>query len=119
MPLRTPDEYRQALRDRREVYMWGERVPDVTTHPALRWAVDTAALDYEMAEHPKLRELARDTLFSARASGRGYFRRGFVEDLYRKYEADTSTYYGDTVWTFLILELWHRQAVDQPVGVGA
>lgn len=58
MPLRTPDEYRQALRDGREVYMWGERVPDVTTHPALRWAVDTAALDYEMAEHPKLRELA-------------------------------------------------------------
>jgi 4-hydroxybutyryl-CoA dehydratase/vinylacetyl-CoA-Delta-isomerase len=58
MPLRTPDEYRQALRDGREVYMWGERVPDVTTHPALRWAVDTAALDYEMAEHSKLRELA-------------------------------------------------------------
>jgi len=38
--------------------MWGERVPDVTTHPALRWAVDTAALDYEMAEHPRLKELA-------------------------------------------------------------
>jgi 4-hydroxybutyryl-CoA dehydratase / vinylacetyl-CoA-Delta-isomerase len=58
MALRTADDYRKALRDGREVYMWGERVEDVTTHPALRWAVDTAALDYEMAEDPKLRELA-------------------------------------------------------------
>lgn len=38
--------------------MWGERVTDVTTHPGLRWAVDTAALDYEMADDPKLRALA-------------------------------------------------------------
>lgn len=58
MPIRTPQQYREAQRDKREVYMWGERVPDVTTHPALRWAVDTAALDYELAEHPRLRELA-------------------------------------------------------------
>jgi 4-hydroxybutyryl-CoA dehydratase/vinylacetyl-CoA-Delta-isomerase len=58
MALRTPDDYRKALRDDREVYMWGERVRDVTTHPGLRWAVDTAALDYAMAEDPKLRELA-------------------------------------------------------------
>jgi 4-hydroxybutyryl-CoA dehydratase/vinylacetyl-CoA-Delta-isomerase len=58
MPLRTPQEYREAQRDGREVYVWGERVADVTTHAALRWAVDTAALDYEMAEHPRLRELA-------------------------------------------------------------
>lgn len=58
MPLRTPEDYRKALRDGREVYMWGERVADVTAHPALRWAVDTAALDYEMAEDPKWREIA-------------------------------------------------------------
>jgi asparagine synthase (glutamine-hydrolysing) len=64
----------------------------------------------------RLRELCRDTLFSARALQRGYFRRDFLEDLVRKHEADDSTYYGDTVWTFLVLELWHRQFVDQPVG---
>jgi len=64
----------------------------------------------------KLRELCRDTLFSAQALERGYFRRDFLEDLIRKHEADDSTYYGDTVWTFLVLELWHRQFVDQPVG---
>lgn len=65
----------------------------------------------------RLRELARDTLFSTCAFERGYFRRQFIEDLFRKYEADDSTYYGDTVWTFLALELWHRQFVGEPVKV--
>jgi asparagine synthase (glutamine-hydrolysing) len=66
---------------------------------------------------PRLRELSRDILLSARTSQRGYLRKGFIEDLLSKHEADDTTYYGDTVWTFLVLELWHRQFVDQPVGV--
>jgi asparagine synthase (glutamine-hydrolysing) len=64
----------------------------------------------------RMRQFSHDTLFSSRALERGYFRRQFLEDLIRKHEADDSTYYGDTVWTFLVLELWHRQFVDQPVG---
>ena len=64
----------------------------------------------------RLREFSRDILFSGRALGRGYFRRDFLEELIRKHEADESTYYGDNVWSFLVLELWHRQAVDQPLG---
>lgn len=68
---------------------------------------------------PRLRELSRDTLFSSRAFGRGYFRRQFIEELFRQYEADDSTYYGDTVWTFLVLELWHRQFVDEVAKVPA
>jgi asparagine synthase (glutamine-hydrolysing) len=65
----------------------------------------------------RLRELSRDVLFSARAVQRGYFRRSFLDDLVRKHEADDSTYYGDTLWSFLVLELWHRQFVDQPLEV--
>jgi asparagine synthase (glutamine-hydrolysing) len=61
---------------------------------------------------PYMREFSRDVLFSARAVERGYFRRSFVEDLFRKHESDDSSYYGDTVWTLLMLELWHRQFVD-------
>jgi asparagine synthase (glutamine-hydrolysing) len=64
----------------------------------------------------RLREFSRDVLFSSRAGQRGYFRREFLDDLIRKHEADDSTYYGDTLWTFFVLELWHRQFVDQPVG---
>jgi asparagine synthase (glutamine-hydrolysing) len=65
----------------------------------------------------RLREFSRDVLFSARARERGYFRREFLESLIRKHEADGSTYYGDTLWSFFVLELWHLQFVDQPAGV--
>ena len=32
----TGEEYLESIRDRREVYVYGERVEDVTTHPAFR-----------------------------------------------------------------------------------
>lgn len=56
--LRTPDDYRESLRDGRAVYYRGQAVTDVTTHPVLRHAVDHASLDYAMAEDPELRRLA-------------------------------------------------------------
>jgi asparagine synthase (glutamine-hydrolysing) len=62
----------------------------------------------------RLRELAHDTLLSSRARERGYFRRDFIEELFRKHEADTTTYYGDCLWPFFTMELWHRQFVDEP-----
>jgi asparagine synthase (glutamine-hydrolysing) len=68
---------------------------------------------------PALREQARDTLFSSRAAGRGYFRREFLEELFSMHQSDDSAYYGDTVWTFFALELWHRQCVDELAKVAA
>jgi len=68
----------------------------------------------------RMRELSYDTLLSRRAYERGYFQRAFIEDLFRKHEAEEQPgYYGDTLWTFLSLELWHRQAVDRAVEVSA
>ena len=72
---------------------------------------------YWLKSDSRLREFSRDVLFSSRALGRGYFRQDFLEDLMRMHEADDTPYYGDTVWSFLVLELWHRQFVDQPVGM--
>ncbi len=59
MVLRTPDEYRQSLRDGRRVYVMGERVEDVTTHPILKVAVETVAQDFALAESedPEVRDL--------------------------------------------------------------
>ena len=68
---------------------------------------------------PRLRDLARETLLSARARERGYFRRGFIEDLLRKHEADDTSYYGDCLWSFFTMELWHRQFVDVPARMTA
>ena len=64
----------------------------------------------------RMREFSRDILFSSRALERGYFRRGFMEELIRLHEADDTAYYGDNVWSFLVLEMWHRQFVDARVG---
>jgi asparagine synthase (glutamine-hydrolysing) len=61
-----------------------------------------------------LRELARDVLLSNRSIERGYFRRSFIERMFEMFEGDNTTYYGDTVWCFLALELWHREVIDRP-----
>jgi asparagine synthase (glutamine-hydrolysing) len=73
-----------------------------------------------MKSDARMRELSHDVLLSARSLERGYFRRSFIEDCFQKHAAeDSSTYYGDTLWTFLMVELWLRQAVDEPATVTA
>ena len=49
----TGAEYMQSLRDGREVYIDGERVADVTTHPAFRNAVRSIARLYDALHDPK------------------------------------------------------------------
>jgi 4-hydroxybutyryl-CoA dehydratase / vinylacetyl-CoA-Delta-isomerase len=58
MALRTAGEFLAGLRDAREVYYRGERVPSVVDHPELGVAARHAAVDFEMAENPKFRALA-------------------------------------------------------------
>ena len=56
MPARTGEEYIAGLREQApEVYINGERVEDVTTHPALRNGVRTLAGLYDMQHDPALR----------------------------------------------------------------
>jgi len=47
--IRTGAAYRDGLRDGREVWMGGERIRDVTTHPALKPIIDVRARMYDMA----------------------------------------------------------------------
>ncbi len=58
MPLRTPADYLASLRDGRRVYYRGRRVEDVTAHPVIGLAARHAAIDYQMAEDPRHRDLA-------------------------------------------------------------
>ena len=55
--IRTGDEYRASIRDGREVWMNGERVDDVVTHPAFKPLVDVRARVYDMAHEPATRDL--------------------------------------------------------------
>ena len=54
--IRTGNDYRASLRDGREVWMNGERVEDVTTHPAFRPIVDVRARIYDMAHEEAHRD---------------------------------------------------------------
>src|SRR5579871_4845924 len=58
MGLRTPEEYKQSLRDGRAVYLRGQKVADVTKDPVIGIAVEHVCIDYRMAEDPKYRGLA-------------------------------------------------------------
>ena len=55
--IRTGDEYRESIRDGREVWIDGERVDDVATHPAFKPIVDIRAHIYDMAHEEPTREL--------------------------------------------------------------
>ncbi|MFE1906930.1 4-hydroxyphenylacetate 3-hydroxylase N-terminal domain-containing protein, partial [Streptomyces gardneri] len=49
---RSGQEYLEALRDGREVWLDGERVEDVTTHPAFRASAASFAGLYDLADDP-------------------------------------------------------------------
>lgn len=50
--IRTGKEYKQSLADGREVWIDGEQVRDVTTHPAFKPIVDVRARIYDLAHEP-------------------------------------------------------------------
>ena len=58
MGLRTAEQFLKSLKDGREVYYRGQRVRDVTKHAELGVAARHAAIDFQLAEDPKLRDLA-------------------------------------------------------------
>jgi len=70
-----------------------------------------------LREDKKMREFGQDILRSSRLRERGYFHAGLIDDLFQKHQADETSYYGDILWSFLTLELWHRQFVDAGVTV--
>src|SRR5215472_2613690 len=49
--------YLESLRDSREVYIYGERVKDVTAHPAFRNACRSIARLYDALHDPKQRDV--------------------------------------------------------------
>ena len=62
----------------------------------------------------ELRETATDLLLSPRSAMRGYLRHEEVQTLWREHQQrarDHST----KLWALMVLELWHREYVDQAV----
>jgi 4-hydroxybutyryl-CoA dehydratase/vinylacetyl-CoA-Delta-isomerase len=62
MEIRTKEDYLQSLREQNHVlYYLGEKVSDVTAHPAFVPHINAAAKTYEMALDPEFEDLALAT----------------------------------------------------------
>ena len=53
MGIRTGAEYRESLRDTRNIYVNGERVTDVTSYPPFQGVIDTIAALYDLQHDPQ------------------------------------------------------------------
>jgi hypothetical protein len=71
----TGAEFLESLRDGREVYIYGERVGDVTTHPAFRNSVASVALLYDALHDPK----TKDVLTAPTDTGSGGYTHKFFK----------------------------------------
>lgn len=64
---------------------------------------------------PRLREFSRDILLDPKAYQRGYFKRQFVEQVIARIDEDNARYaryFGELLFLFLMLELWHRKQLE-------
>jgi len=85
----TGEEYIESLRDGREVYIYGEKVADVTTHPAFQNSVRTTARLYDSLHDPA----KQDVVTAPTDTGNGGFTHPFFRtprsaaDLYKDRDA--------------------------------
>ena len=55
--IRTAEQYVESLNDGRVIYLNGERIPDITKHPAFKGSIDARALSYTLYDHPRFKDL--------------------------------------------------------------
>ena len=54
--IRTGNEYRESLKDGREVWIDGERVKDLSTHLVFKPIIDVRSRMYDMAHEAQFQE---------------------------------------------------------------
>lgn len=59
--------------------------------------------------HAGFVDLLHDSLLQADGYVRTYFRAGALDEMVRRHAADSTAFYGDILWSLLMLELWHRR----------
>jgi 4-hydroxyphenylacetate 3-monooxygenase len=85
MPIRSGDEYLAGIRDGREVWLDGERVDDVTTHPRLKGFAQTLAAIYDLQRDPEVGpSLTMTSPTTGDRVGLGYILPRSVDDLVRR-----------------------------------
>ena len=88
MAIRTGEQFLAGLRDDREVWLEGERVEDVTTHPKLARMARTLADVYDLQHDPALHDqMTFESPSSGDAVPLSYIIPRTVEDIDRRHRA--------------------------------
>ena len=90
MSLKTPEQYRESLRDGRVNFMYGERIEDVTTHQEFKVPLETASQDYDY-ESPGMREIRTYTTDDGTEAHRVFQIPRTEEDLHKRLEMMRNT----------------------------
>ena len=72
-------------------------------------------IGFWLKSNPQWHNWAKEILYDPKTYQRGYFRREFIEQLFQNMQQDDTPYFGDLLWVFLVLELWHRRHVEANV----
>ncbi|MBF6570912.1 MAG: hypothetical protein IVW54_18770 [Candidatus Binataceae bacterium] len=113
--MRTGAEYLNSLRDDREVWFNGERVKDVTTHPALRGTAQAIARLFDLQHTSPHADKMTFTDSAGKRQGMAYFLPRSPQDLTRLREyyelltAETGGFFGRFT---AIMTLWHAYSMD-------
>lgn len=85
--------------------------PQVLTKPKHGFGTPVALW---MRTDPQWRDFVGDLLHDTRTRERGYVRTDFLDRIWSHVQRGEASYYGDSLWPLLMLELWHRQAASGP-----
>lgn len=84
--MRTGAEYLKAISDGRRIFVWGEAVPDVATHPAFRGVTRTVAALYDISADPA-EGMTYESPETGRIGNRAFMIPRSRDDLARRREA--------------------------------
>ncbi len=85
MPIRRGEQYLESLRDGRQVWLRGEKVDDVTTHPALAGCARSIAEVYDLQHDPAYQDLlTMESPTTGQLVGLGFLLPRSSEDLIRR-----------------------------------
>jgi 4-hydroxybutyryl-CoA dehydratase/vinylacetyl-CoA-Delta-isomerase len=55
--IRTTEQYVESLKDERVIYLNGEKIPDITEHPAFKGPINARAMSYVLYNNPRFKDL--------------------------------------------------------------
>ena len=80
--------------------------PEILKKPKHGFGVPVALW---MKTHDQWRDFVGDLLHDSRTRQRGYIQPHVLDTLWQQLDREGHSYYGDSLWPWLMLELWHRE----------